>query len=52
VAAQLEEYHADDQFVEFFYGPKGLNMMAFMTKSGTGCGGPSTPSACQSLRRS
>ena len=31
-----EEAHADPEFVEFYYGPKGLNMLAYMTKSEEG----------------
>jgi hypothetical protein len=27
-----EEAHADPEFVEFFYGPAGLNMLAYMAK--------------------
>ena len=33
----------DDQFVEFFYGPNGLNMMAFMLKREDGVRWPFDP---------
>ena len=33
---ELEEFHADEQLVEFFCGPEGLNMLPFMLKRGEG----------------